>query len=391
MLADVNITRVLRLLWQKKRISRGEIAAILHLDKSTVTKITSVLAAMNLIYEASEGTPGPQGGRKPVFIELVKTCACAGGIEINPERFSCTLLDLQGNVVFEHRQRIDPDDFVSKTCTGIFFEAYEILHKASSEISVPLAGIGVGLPAYINNRKGLIIQSIPLLIKEPLDFIQQIESKVSVPVYLENDARSCCYSELALKSDSWHENMLYVLVEYRPIQPVRDTPKNLSVGLGLVFNGEVFHGSDCSAGEFRSIFWREGNKSQFLNGEEQLVTMDDMSVVISVFEELAQNIAFLVNTLNIDRVYIGGLSGTYASKLVTIVRSRINYQWPYTNIRTIRVTAASLTENAVSFGAAGMVLEKLFQLPGLKPVEEVEDDKFQGKSILEFFNNTRTK
>ncbi|HPX47618.1 MAG TPA: MarR family transcriptional regulator, partial [Treponemataceae bacterium] len=40
---DLNISRVLRLIWQQKGISRIEIAQQLGIDKSTVTKIVSSL------------------------------------------------------------------------------------------------------------------------------------------------------------------------------------------------------------------------------------------------------------------------------------------------------------------------------------------------------------
>ena len=39
--SDINVSRILRLVWQKRGISRIEIASQLGIDKSTVTKIVS--------------------------------------------------------------------------------------------------------------------------------------------------------------------------------------------------------------------------------------------------------------------------------------------------------------------------------------------------------------
>ena len=101
--ADINVSRILRIIWQHKGISRIEIAAELGIDKSTVTKITATLIDMGLICETSHGTTGPQGGRKPIFLEINGTYAGVGGIEISPERFVCCLLDLHGIVLFKQQ------------------------------------------------------------------------------------------------------------------------------------------------------------------------------------------------------------------------------------------------------------------------------------------------
>ena len=83
-LSDINVSRILRLVWKKKGISRVEIANTLNLDKSTVTKIVSSLTDIGIVKEIAEGSTGPQGGRKPIYLEISKSFACVGGIEINP-------------------------------------------------------------------------------------------------------------------------------------------------------------------------------------------------------------------------------------------------------------------------------------------------------------------
>ena len=61
-LSEINTSRILRLVWQKKGISRVEIANTLNLDKSTVTKIVSSLNDIGIINEIAQGETGPQGG-----------------------------------------------------------------------------------------------------------------------------------------------------------------------------------------------------------------------------------------------------------------------------------------------------------------------------------------
>src|SRR5574344_2030840 len=108
-LSDINVSRILRLIWQQKGISRVEIASKLGIDKSTVTKNVATLKEVGIIHEIAEGVTGPQGGRKPIFLEITPRFACVGGVEINPERFVCCLLDLHGSVLFQHQEMITPD------------------------------------------------------------------------------------------------------------------------------------------------------------------------------------------------------------------------------------------------------------------------------------------
>ena len=67
----INRFRILREIWMNKEISRVDIARALGLDKSTVSNNVKELLRMGVIVEASEGSSGPQGGRKPVNIKLM--------------------------------------------------------------------------------------------------------------------------------------------------------------------------------------------------------------------------------------------------------------------------------------------------------------------------------
>ena len=112
-LSDLNIIRILNLIWRSKKISRTEIASILKMDKSTVTKIISRLKRKNLVQEAGFGESRPQGGRKTCFLEINGSFACVGGIHINTEQIVVCLADLCGTILFESVQKIDENDYAS--------------------------------------------------------------------------------------------------------------------------------------------------------------------------------------------------------------------------------------------------------------------------------------
>ena len=376
--SDINVSRILRLIWQKKGISRVEIASELGIDKSTVTKIVSSLDELGLISQLSQGDTGPLGGRKPIFLQISPSFACIGGVEINPGRYVCCILNMHGTVLFQHQESIQPGLYEKDNYYGIFFRAFEMIASEAEKLGIPLIGIGVGFPALVNSDEGLIIQSVPLMIHQAYAFAQEVSKVIDVPVIIENDARCCCYGEQLLSESHNIRNMLFLLTEYRVLQPTEDSKKNLSVGLGLVVNGRILKGPECSAGEFRSILWDEGNNGQFFSGEDRLESIDN-DVMQSVFFELAQHVAFLVNTLNLEQVYIGGIDKQYADKLMALIQERISYQWPYRIQRKYTISLASLETLSVAYGAAAMFLEQMFALPSLSSRSGT------GRSVLKTF------
>jgi len=220
-------------------------------------------------------------------LEINASYACSGGIEINPQRMYVCLEDFCGTILFEKMQEIDADSYAQKGFLGFLKEGIELLQAAAERLRIKLAGIGLGIPGMVESDGGRIIQSIPLLIEDGLDVAKDIQPLCDIPIFVENDARCCCYTEQILSRGPKTQNMMYVLAEHRPLQPVKDSPKNLSVGLGLILNGKIYHGAYSTAGEFRSVFWDSPSKSQFSPACEVVKSLDDQTAV-QTFRELAK-------------------------------------------------------------------------------------------------------
>lgn len=363
-LSDLNIMRILRFIWQKKKASRVELASVLKMDKSTVTKIICELEENGLAREAEAGASGPQGGRKPVFLGINASYACAGGVEINPERMSVCLVDFCGTVLYEFMQAVEPEAYAQKGFLGFLKEGIALLQEASARLRIKIAGVGLGIPGMVEAEGAKIIQSIPLLIEESVDVAKEISSWTKIPIFAENDARCCCYTESLLSKGPGARNMMYVMAEHRHLQPIKGSPKNLSVGLGLILNGKIYHGANATAGEFRSVDWQSPSQTQFSPACKSVQSLDDPAAALT-FRELAKNIAFLVNTLSLDVVYVGGLEKKRAEEIVKFIREEIVYLWPYAWNKTTIVSTASVSQRSVSYGAAAKVLDKLFSVPEL--------------------------
>ncbi len=358
---DLNLSRVLRLIWQVKGISRVEIAHHLGIDKSTVTKIVSTLEEIGIIRAFAQGATGKRGGRKPIQLEVDPDFGMALGIEINTDSFHVAVINLHGEIV---------ETAHGETRTASIFESYdaaiEAIAPSIESRGIPLIGIGVGVPAIVNAESGEILQSIPLQIEKPVSFAEWATGKYGVPVHVDNDARCGCLGEIIVRHGMGMDNALFVLAEIRRITGETRSRKNLSVGLGFVINGQPLYGQDHSAGEFRSVLWKPGNSGQFQSSDIHGDRIgSDESVTGSMFAELASHVALLANALNLNHVFIGGLSGELTESLIRRIDEEIGLKWPYALSHRCAVVPASLAFRAVAYGAAGHCLQRFFSLPNI--------------------------
>lgn len=141
---------------------------------------------------------------------------------------------------------------------------------------------------------------------------------------------------------------------------------DIGMGLGFVIDSKVYFGADGSAGEFRSVHWRPGHRSQFAIADEEAANILQRPEELSrMVDEISQHIAFLVNTLNLKAVYLGGDVATYPDLLISTIRAAIINNWPYSENVDCRVELAAHARDIVSIGAAAMVLDHIFSEPRL--------------------------
>ena len=354
----INSSRVLRDIWIHKETSRIQIARNLGLDKSTISSIISELLRIGIVNETTVGEAGPQGGRKPVLLTLNRSYGCVVGIEVRPESYTAVAVDLEGSVIYSKFE------LVQVSAANFREVVLEVANRVRGELTrtgVPLLGMGVGVAGVVDPQHGVIRYSIPLQMTESFDFQSSIADRCDLPIFVENDANACAWGELAFHRGKRLRNFLFVLVEFRDLHDRGRIHERTGVGMGIVIGGRVHYGRDFSAGEFRSVFRSPENKGQFSLSEEDAFRLEeDPAVLARFFRELSRNIAMLVNTFNLDHVFLGGDIERYEGEIQPVLAGEIQSNWPYPGGVHCTIRFSSLGEKAVAYGAAGMVLHRLF-------------------------------
>jgi predicted NBD/HSP70 family sugar kinase len=333
----------------------------LGLGKSTITNIVSSLEKRDLVRLVESGQPGPSGGRPPRVLAINARYGYILGLEIQTEFYKAVATDIQGEVVFSRSQTMS---FGGKGIAEIFSEVTRTLRPRLRKIALPLIGVGLGVAGIVDSRSGVIVQSNPLGIIKKTRFYDEIAGLLDVPVMIENDANCCCWGELAFRKVERHGSFVFVLGEFRKGRTSGQDYWGVAVGMGLVLDGKVRHGDGFSAGEFKSILWDPANSGQFsLDDLESRRVKEDPVVRSKVIRELCAHVAFLVNTLNLDCVVIGGEMAAYKDEIVEVLRAEIKRNWSYLDEVGCAIEFAALGEMAVAYGAAGMFLERFFSIP----------------------------
>lgn len=354
----INASRILRSIWIHKETSRVQIARDLNLDKSTISSIISELLRIGIVSETTEGEAGPQGGRKPVGLTLNRAYGCVVGIEMRPESYNAVAVDLEGSVIYSKFElvQVSGDNF-----RAVFLDVAARVREELKRTGVPVLGMGVGVAGVVDTQRGLIKYSIPLRMNEAFDLRASIAEGYDLPLFVENDANACAWGELVFHRRRGLRDFLFVLVELHNLQDRSRIIERTGVGLGIVIGGRVHYGRDFSAGEFRSVFRARGDQGQFsLSPEETFRIEEDPAVFSRFVRELARNIAMLVNTLNLTHVFLGGDIERYEREIQPVLAEEIQFNWPYPGQVQCAISFSSLGEKAVAYGAAGMVLHRLF-------------------------------
>lgn len=100
-----------------------------------------------------------------------------------------------------------------------------------------LKGVGVAFPAHIDFAQGSIIAAANMRQFNGYSLCDELEKRMDLPVWLDNDANAAAYAEFKLGAGKGCDHMLYLQL-------------GTGIGGGIVINRQIFRGNYGAAGEF---------------------------------------------------------------------------------------------------------------------------------------------
>ena len=227
----INRDIVLELIRTSQPISRAELARRSGLGRSTISQIVEQLIGEHWVREGAMGSL-PRG-RRPTMVG-VNGDLVAIAVDVHPKQASVALVDLNGRLLSRWPVPITSDPAAS---IGLIIECMQRIR--SSVLQKSVVGIGISLPGRVNPTTQRLIFA-PNLKWPEFDIKKMVETKMGLPVMLENDATACLLAERTFaRMDGVKDAVLVAVGE--------------GVGTCVLANGQIFSGHNGMAGEFGHI------------------------------------------------------------------------------------------------------------------------------------------
>lgn len=361
-LHSINTSRILRTIWLNPGVSRIKVAEMLDLDRSTVTKIMQVILDRGLVVTAGKNTEQSGVGRRQISLRINGDIGVVLGLEVQDSRYVAVVTAISGKVIHTFNGPFAANrDNLARHILDLIARARIFIQSEK----LFLLGVGVGLPGILDPYTGVIIRSNSLRIHEPFDLRAELSREIEERVFIENDANCCCWGELAFKPENRTRNFLAVLGEFRDLSQGSNAYHGLAIGLGLAVRERVLHGDHFTAGEFRSILATK-ETGQFKVPWKDLKSLPENTAVLrEVYRELAGNLAFLVNCVDFTKIVFTGDLAARPENLKDLMADAIEENWTYNLNRNFIIEFSEYGDQAVSIGAAGLFIEKLFSVPDM--------------------------
>ncbi|BCL73220.1 NagC family transcriptional regulator [Vibrio nigripulchritudo] len=223
---------ILTALHQNGSCSRKEISQTVGLDQATVTRAIKPLIEEGIIVEI--GTQKAARGRRSIDLGFNTQYLKILSIRLQRIDFSISIFDLSGTLIHTQTQEIDHDVNFSVVANDIVTRVKEV----KESLQIELLGIGVAMPGPFLESDHRMMLMTDTKNWQDFDFISHLEASFKdCPIYASHDAKAASLSVWkSLRSQYTPTALLYVSL-------------GQGVGSGLVIDGQVYHGSQGSAGE----------------------------------------------------------------------------------------------------------------------------------------------
>jgi len=235
----------------------------------------------------------------------------------------------------------------------------EICETIDEVIQADVSGIGVGVPSVVDTEKGIVygVQNIPSWQEVYLkDFL---EKKYNLPTYVNNDANCFAAGEKYFGKAKDYDNAVGLII-------------GTGLGAGLILNGKLFSGSNCGAGEFGTISFREHNYEYYCSGQYfvQCYSTDGALLfqkaksgdeeALRIFSEFGSNlgeaIKLVMYSIDPQIIILGGsLSKSFQFFNNTMRQSVNDFEYKQA-LKKIKIVCSEIIDIAV-LGAAALYLD----------------------------------
>lgn len=257
-------------LYKKKIISElyfGTTLSIAEISERVTTSLPLSTKTLNELIEekviVEAGYAPSSGGRRPMLYSLRPDAMYIVAVAMEQLVTRIVILDMARSMVTE-LERFElqlPNNPNALAALADRIEAH--IHRSGID-KENIAGIGIGMPGFVDTVRGMNYSFLGTGEKSVTQFI---EDKLGIFTVIENDSSVIALAELRFGAARGKRNAMVINLGW-------------GIGLGLILNGELFRGSFGLAGEFSHLPLFSNHKLCSCGKSGCLETEASMQVVI---------------------------------------------------------------------------------------------------------------
>lgn len=374
---ELNRSRVIDALRELGVASRADVARHTGLSRTTISGLVAEMRDEGLVVDRPDGEANgqaPGAGRPATPIGLSPRAGAALGIDFGKRHLAVVIADLSHTLLAEDQREME-EGYDSRTGMEAATELAEEVLERSGLPRSQILGVGLGLPGPIHGPSGQIGSSDILPGWADLRVAQEMESRLRLPVRVDNDANLGALAELFWGAGRGASELVYLKVA-------------TGIGAGLVIRGRLFHGAGGTAGEIGHLtidehgpLCRCGNRGcleTFAAGDalvellrsslgheltvEEIVEQagqGDVACARAIADagrHLGHAVGAICNLMNPERVVVGGSIGQAGDLLLGEMREAVRRRAVLSAAQDVEIVAGVLGERAEVLGATALVL-----------------------------------
>jgi len=231
---------LLEALRQHGPLARVELGRHTGLSPASITSISSQLISDGILQEAGEQAvhaEGPQRRGRPLTqIDINPKCAHVVAVKVSIDGIELALADGRGAILARRMSRTSTYDADPAAFGKLVADEITALLAKSRTPARRIARIGIAVQGVADSQSGTVVWS-PAFRTRNIAVSAAVEERLGIPVRLANDANMIAEGLIGSDRQRYGGNAAVVFMGY-------------GVGMGLIINGQVYHGPTGAAAEF---------------------------------------------------------------------------------------------------------------------------------------------
>lgn len=353
-------------------ISRADIAKITDMSATTVGRIVSELIDCGFVKETSLTSSGV--GRKAILLDIDVNTIINVGVNLTKYFYEIGIVDFDGKIIEYKRINLDTSKYQPDTVIEMISMSINKEIEQSSIEQINIKGICIGVPGMVDFNKGKVILSAQLGWQN-IDVAYKVTKLTNINTIIDNSLKLKALAETIYGTAKSSGKIAVISI-------------GDGVGSALIIDGELYRGSNNSAGEVghttvepygmlcecgkrgclqtyiaKGALLKEANKFKNISNVNEIVKAFEAreTWAINILEMAATYIGITINNIicmyNPDTVILSGELIEEQPKIIEIIESKLTFSiWePFKD--TFNIEYSKLRNEGIIIGAASLSIK----------------------------------